>query len=165
LNKLRLQSYLFSICLGLLVSSFARASEAIPLAINLAEDGKVQQHTNRSILLYVSAPHCVFCKKLEKEVLFPLIRSGEYQDKIILRKIDWTSSTPIKNFSGNSMIPKAFLKDYNIQITPTLLFLDANGNQIIERLLGYRGGEFFWYYFDVAIEKANKRLAKRIIAK
>ncbi len=165
MNKLRLQPYLLSICIGLLVSSFAKASETIPLTIDLSEDGKIQQQTNRIILLYVSAPHCAFCKKLEKEVLFPLIRSGEYQDKIILRKIDWTSSISIKNFSGKSMNPKAFLKNYNIQITPTLLFLDTNGNQVIDKLLGYRGGEFFWYYFDVAIEKANKRLAKLIIAK
>jgi len=143
---------------GLLISSYGYANNTIPLAKNLAEDGKNQQQTKRIILLYVSAPLCTFCKKLEKEVLLPLIQNGKYQDKIILRKISRTSSTPIKNFFGKDMLPSIFLAPYNIQITPTLLFLDARGNQVIERLLGYRGDEFFWYYFDVAINKANKNL-------
>lgn len=150
--------FLFWVFLGTVVFNQADAAEVIPTAENLYEDGNNQSQTKRVILLYVSAPHCAFCKKLEKEVLMPLLHSGEYQDKIILRKIDWTSSTPIKDFSGKELIPAALLEQYNIQITPTLLFLDADGNQLIERLLGYRGGEFFWYYFDVAISKANKRL-------
>lgn len=144
--------------LGLLVSNYGNATEAIPVAKNLVDDGKIQLQTGRIILLYVYAPNCAYCKKLEKEVFFPLIRSGEYQDKIVLRKINWTSSTPIRDFSGGEILPSKFLEQYNIQITPTLLFLDAKGNQVIERILGYRGGEFFWYYFDVAINKANKRL-------
>lgn len=148
----------YLICFGLVMSNMANAEEIIPKTKNLYEDGINQQKTKRVILLYVSSPHCSFCKKLEKEVLLPLLRSGEYQDKIILRKIDWTSSIPIKDFSGKALIPATFLEQYNIQITPTLLFLDARGNQFIEGLLGYRGGEFFWYYFDVAIDKAHKNL-------
>ena len=142
----------------MILSGYCNSVELIPVVKNLSEDGKIQLQTNRIILLYVSAPTCAFCKNLEKKVISPLIRSGKYLDEIILRKIDRTSSIPIKDFSGNEMIPSVFLKRYDIQITPTLLFLDAKGSQVIEPLLGYRGGEFFWYYFDIAINKANKRL-------
>ena len=159
-----MRNVLFSFVLivfGLPVASICQATETISLAKNLAEDGKIQHQTNRTILLYVSAPDCAFCKKLEQEVLFPLILSGEYEDRIILREIDWTSSTLIKDFSGEMVIPKTFLYQYNIQITPTLLFLDAKGKPLVDRLLGYRGGEFYWYYLDRAIKKANMLLAQQ----
>jgi len=161
---LALRNLLFSFVLfvfDLPGSGICQATETIALAKNLAEDGKIQQQSNRTILLYVSAPDCAFCKKLEKEVLFPLIFSGEYLDRIILREIDWTSSIPIKDFSGEMVLPKTFLNQYNIQITPTLLFLDATGNPLVDRLLGYRGGEFYWYYLDMAIKKANMLLAQQ----
>ena len=42
-----------------------------------------------------------------------------------------------------------------------MLFLNSKGEQINQRLLGYRGGEFYWYYLDVAIDKANRYLKRQ----
>ena len=130
----------------------------IPPAKNLQLDGKNQLINKKVILLYVSAPHCAFCKKLEKEVLYPLIHSGEYESKIVLRKLNWRAKGLVVDFDGIKRPPSKILERYHIKITPTLLFLDSNGKQVNQKLLGYRGGEFYWYYFDVAIDKANKNL-------
>jgi len=142
--------------------SFSASAESttptIPLAIDLKADAQQQLNDKKVILLYVSAPHCAFCKKLEKEILSPLLISGEYNNRITLRKIDWSSSEELLDFDGNRIAAKALLKQYAIQITPTLLFLNGKGEEINERLLGYRGGEFYWYYFDVAIESSNRVL-------
>jgi len=140
------------------LTTILNAKALIPLLSDLSVDAKHQQKTNRVIMLYVSAPHCAFCKKLEKEIFDPLLYSGEYDDRIILRKVDWHSSSMIKNFDGIKQLPQDFLKAYEIKITPTLLFLDSTGRQILKPLLGYRGGEFYWFYFDAAINKANNRL-------
>ena len=153
-------------CLLLSLFSFAQASEpskdndvpVIPLASDFQTDSLEQQISKRVILLYVSSPHCAFCKKLEKEIIFPLLKSGEYKDKIILRKIDWHGYKNILDFNGQSIKPSKFLDQYQTRITPTLLFLGANGKEMHKRLLGYRGGEFYWYYFDAAIDKSNLRL-------
>jgi thioredoxin-related protein len=146
--------------------SFAQASEpsidnnfpVIPFAADFHSDMLDQQNSKRVILLYVSAPHCAFCKKLEKEIIYPLLKSGEYKNKIILRKINWRGNDDILNFNGESLKPSQLLEQYQIRITPTLLFLGANGKELHKRLLGYRGGEFYWYYFDAAIGKSNLRL-------
>ncbi len=150
----------------LLLCNFAKASEpstgynfpVIPLASDFQSDRLDQQDSKRVILLYVSAPRCAFCKKLEKEIIFPLLKSGEYKDKIILRKIDWHGNEKILDFNGEAIKPSQLLEQYQIRITPTLLFLGANGKELHKRLLGYRGGEFYWYYFDAAINKSNLRL-------
>lgn len=136
----------------------AEARIVIPIATNLKADGRQQQSSKKVILAYVSASYCAFCKKLEKEVLVPAIRSGDYQNKIILRKIDLHGQQPIINFEGQETTPSQFLKKYDIKMTPTLLFLDNQGQQLEEKLIGYQGGEFYWYYLDAAIRKANKQL-------
>jgi len=140
------------------VSSDQKSNAIIPKALNFQSDLSKQQLTGRIILLYVSAPDCVFCKKLEKEVLLPLLRSGDYADKIILRKIEWHGEQNIIDFDGAPIKERDFMSRYNIQATPTLLFLGANGTQYHQPLLGYRGGQFYWYYFDAAIKQSNRNL-------
>jgi hypothetical protein len=42
--------------------------------------------------------------------------------------------------------------------TPTLLFLDNKGEELTSRLVGYHSEDFYWYYFDEAIEIARNEL-------
>ena len=153
------------LALTVLKTSFAQTSFVqnlqIPIVFNLQQDGIIQNQSKKVILLYVSAPLCAFCKNLEKDVLVPLIHSGEYEDKIILRKINWRAIEEVVDFDGIKKSPAEILKRYDIKITPTLLFLNSKGEQINQRLLGYRGGEFYWYYLDVAIDKANRYLKRQ----
>ncbi len=127
----------------------------IPLISDYSQLGVLSKQTERVILLYVSAPQCPYCKKLEQEILFPLIRSGEYQKRIILAKINWLSGSDVIGFHGEELTTRLFLKPYNIKVTPTLLFLNNKGQQIHEAFVGFQANEFYWYYFDVAIDKSN----------
>jgi hypothetical protein len=45
--------------------------------------------------------------------------------------------------------------------TPTLLFLDSGGEELTQRLVGYHSEDFYWYYFDEAIENAKNKLLNR----
>jgi len=145
-------------------SGFANESETaktvqITKADNLAADSRLSKDGPSVIILYIAAPDCPFCKKLEREVLIPFIKSGDYKNKAILRKINWHSSESIIDFNGEESTPINILKSYDLKITPTLLFLDSEGNEVYERSIGYSGNEFFWYYLDVAITKSNLAIA------
>ena len=153
----------FLICLiGLVSISLFAQEKSEPIQItqanNLNADNKLSKENNSVIILYISAPDCPFCKKLEQEVLIPLIKSGEYKNKAILRKINWHSSEQLIDFKGKQNTPVKLLKSYDLKITPTLLFLDSEGNEVVERIIGYSGNEFFWYYLDVAINRANLKI-------
>ena len=140
------------------VPSIDNQSLIIPLASNFQVDARQQLQNKRVIMLYVSAPHCAYCKKLEKEIIFPLLKSREYDNKIMLRKIEWHGDREIVDFDGHILKSSQFLARYKVKVTPTLIFLGENGEEIHRPLLGYRGGEFYWYYFDAAIEKSNRWL-------
>ena len=153
--------YLFVFLCSSVLANETENSKSIQIikANNLAADSKLSSENHSVIILYVAAPDCPFCKKLEREVLIPFIKSGDYKNKAILRKINWRSSESIIDFNGENTTPIKLLKFYDLKITPTLLFLDSRGNEVYERSIGYSGNEFFWYYLDVAIEKSNLTIA------
>ena len=113
------------------------------------------------ILLYVSRSDCSFCRRFETEVLNPLIRSGEYADRVIVRELVWDSPTPVRGFDGKSVMPEELADAYDAKLTPTLLFLDHDGTEIVRRITGYRRTEFFSYYVEASIREAAALLLKR----
>ena len=113
------------------------------------------------ILLYVSRSDCSFCRRLETEVLNPLIRSGEYADRVIVRELVWDSPRPVRGFDGQSVMPEELADAYDAKLTPTLLFLDHNGTEIVRRITGYRQTGYFSYYVEASIRDAAALLRKR----
>jgi len=134
----------------------AKQSPSIPMVYQFNQLAK-QSVKNRSlILLYVSAPQCPYCKKLEQDILYPLLRSGEYKKRLVLTKLNWLSTKNLIDFNGELISTRQFLQSYHIKVTPTLLFLDQNGRQVHEAFIGYQANQFYWYYFDAALDKSNR---------
>ena len=122
-----------------------------PMAEDLSVTGTAATNTGCPILLYVSRSDCTFCRRFEKEQLGPLMRSGEYNNKLIIRELIWDDTTPIVNFHGETTTRKALAKFYEATLTPTLLFLDGTGEEIRPRITGYRSNDYFGFYFEAAI--------------
>ena len=146
----------------LAASLFARSLFCMTLesVADLQKDALLSEQTRRPIFLYVASIGCTYCKRLEKDIISPMIKSTEYDNKILMRKILWEESMPIIDFEGERMSAENFLLKYNIMATPSILFLDKNGNEIVKRLDGYRSPDLFWHYLDSSVNKAVKVLKK-----
>lgn len=129
-------------------------------AADLQQTGREAEAQTLPILLYVSRSDCSFCRRFETEVLNPLIRSGEYADRVIVRELVWDSSSPVRGFDGKPVMPEELADAYNAKLTPTLLFLDHNGTEIVPRITGYRQTGFFSYYVEASIRDAAARLKR-----
>ena len=112
------------------------------------------------IVLYVSRSDCSFCRRFEEEVLNPLIRSGEFDQSAIFRELMWDAPRAIRNLSGAAILPEDLAAAYAAKVTPTVLFLDAAGREIVPRITGYPRSAFFSYYLEAAIREAG-RLMRR----
>lgn len=110
------------------------------------------------ILLYVSRSDCSFCRRFEDEVLFPLLRSGEIDQKILLRELEWDRDAPVADFSGRQVSAEELAQRYDATLTPTLLFLDPQGNELIPRMTGYLASDYASYYLEQAVDLALQRL-------
>jgi len=142
-----------------IINSTVMAAEiAIPVANDFEQDGKKGQSSNAVILLYFSAPDCRYCMKLEEEVLKPMLRSGDYDKQVLLRKIDWRSPTIVSDFFGQRISLQKLSERYDVKVTPTLVFVDSNGREVAPRILGFQSADFFWHYLDQRIQLSRSAM-------
>jgi len=139
----------------------AQATEVnIPFANDLEADREIALSTNAIILLYFSAPDCRYCMKLEEAVLKPMLRSGDYDKQVLLRKVDWRSQSMIDDFSGQRISLNNLSERYAVKVTPTLVFVDPNGREAAPRILGFQSADFFWYYLDKSIKRSRIEMGR-----
>jgi thioredoxin-related protein len=125
----------------------------LPAAADSIAEGK-------PLVLYIGLTNCGFCRRLEAEVMPVLLTSEEYTSQIRLQKILWDSGTKVVWKNGEMVSPDQIAREFRIRATPTLLFLDVEGNQIAKPIEGYRDSSFYWSYLDERIETARLALAK-----
>ncbi len=113
---------------------------------------------NLPILLVFSASDCSFCELLENEILKPMILSGDYYDRVIIRKVVMDDDSTLRDFNGETISMEDFSDHYDIFVTPTMLFLDPAGLELSERLLGINTVEMFGGRVDRAIELSLEKL-------
>ena len=140
------------------IEFMAQQEEPRPIAFatSLQDDGKQSKSTGRPLLVFVSQQGCQFCQRLRKQVLFPMIRAGELEGKVIVREIALDPGFSLQGFDGIEIAGREFAARYNVFVTPTLLFLDGQGESLVEPLVGTPNLEFYGFYLDKKIEAATE---------
>lgn len=121
----------------------------------VAEDSK---NSRLPILLVFSSDTCPYCKLQEDEILKPMQISGDYDNKVIIRKVLVPQELELVDFRGKTISMDDFVDHYGVQVTPTILFLDQNGTELVQRLVGINTVEMFGRDVDGAIELSLKKL-------
>ena len=124
--------------------------------INLQQLAARAVKQNKVVILYMSATHCAYCMKLNRDVIEPMLGNKGYQESVLLQKIQIDLILAIVDFNGKVISSDDLIEKYNIIATPTLLFVNSQGEEIADRLEGYQSEEFYWYYLDKSIDKAAK---------
>lgn len=135
-----------------------KAGEITP-ASNLQTDAQTAQQLNKPLVIYVAAAYCTYCLRLERDVLNTVAASSAYQH-IVLRRLLRDDTRPIIDFDGQGQSPASWVTRHDVPLSPTLLFVNARGEEIAPRLVGYQGPEFYWYYLDERIALATENLTQ-----
>jgi len=131
---------------------------AMQQVTDLREEADLSRTHKLVIVLEFSSEDCVYCHKLETLFLLPMQRNADYDDKILLRSISLDDFNSVIDFDGRSIATSEFATRYAVSLTPTLLFLDADGNEISERLVGIWSEDFYGGFIDNRIDEALQRL-------
>lgn len=110
------------------------------------------------ILLLMSASDCRYCELLKEEVIFPMLQSGRYQSRVIIREFIIDTNGTVMNFDGTATNASGITENYDVTVTPTLLFLDPEGLQIEERIVGVSNIDFVSYYIDKNVDRSLRSL-------
>lgn len=128
---------------------------------NFAVLGDRARSGHMPILLVVSQEDCPYCELLKREILEPMLVSGEYDGRVIIRELLIDSELPVRDFDGRAIAPDELARRYGVRLTPTVLFLDDRGRELTKPMIGINTVEFYGYYLDAAIDTARQPLPAR----
>ena len=127
-------------------------------ARDLQQEAVRMERERLPMLLLVSQDHCPYCAQIKNEILRPMVRSGDYEGRVLIREIFIDLGTRVKDFTGRERSSADFAQGYGVDLTPTLLFLDAHGRELSKRLIGLYTVEMFSFYVDSAIDDAVAKM-------
>ncbi|HEY9199119.1 MAG TPA: thioredoxin fold domain-containing protein [Gammaproteobacteria bacterium] len=134
------------------------AAVDIPHATDLYADGRTARERGIPILLMFASETCSYCLQVEQDYLEPMLRSGEYADKLIIRKLLIRDPRTLADFDGTDREAAEISRRYGVDLVPTLVFVDAHGRELGERLVGLTTVDFYWGYLERSMELARDQL-------
>jgi thioredoxin-related protein len=138
--------------------SVLRADVTVPSAMDLQQLGSQAKSRELPILLTFTSIICSYCELLEQDFLQPMLLSGDYRDKVMIRKLELGPGASVTDFNGRRIMASELSSRYRVFVTPTLLFIDGNGKELAERIVGINTPELFGGYLDECIETALEHL-------
>lgn len=152
---MRLGAVLILLCVLIIPSSLSAGTGDIPLADNLAETGQLCRQQEIPVIIFVSRDACPYCRTLRDKVLQPMLTANKFEHRAILVEVNLDRAEKLTGFDNSETTAGAFAKHYGAEITPTLLFLNAEGQEISKRRVGISNLEFYGHYLHQSIDKAT----------
>jgi len=149
-----------TLTIWLCLAGLAQAAD-LPHASDLKGLGEKARKEARPIVVVIVREDCPFCRLLEEEVIWPMIRSGDYLSHISLGLIDLDDDELLRDFDGKMKSTTTFADQYGVWLTPTVLFLGPEGEQLEKPLVGTRLIDYYWFDLDEAIASGRKQLAEK----
>ena len=152
----------YLLILLLAVSPFAGPagadSAAMVAVADLRQEARLARAGNLILVVEFSSEYCGFCRKLEELFLLPMQRNAEYNAKVLIRYISLDAYETLVDFDGRSMTTGEFAERYDVSLTPTLLFLNADGVEMSDKLVGIWSEDFYGGFIDNRIDEAREKL-------
>ena len=127
---------------------------------DLFRDAELARAARTPVLLAVTQTHCGHCQLLKREVLNPMVLSGDYADRALLRELVLDRSGPVRDFDGASRPVAEIAGRYHVRVTPTVLLLSPDGAMLVDAIVGVNTLEMYSYYLDEAIARALGKLRR-----
>lgn len=125
---------------------------------DMRDEAHVARTNNLILVLEFSSDDCPYCRKLEALFLLPMQRNAEYDDKILVRSVSLDNYETLVDLQGRSLSTTEFATRYDVSLTPTLVFLNADGMELSEKLVGIWSEDFFGGFIDSRIDEARNNL-------
>lgn len=113
---------------------------------------------NIPVVVLIDQEDCPYCRRVEGEFIAGIEASGELAGRVIFGKISIDAGETIVDQKGNTVSTRDFLAGLNTSFTPTILFLDGDKNELVEKMIGLSTPDFYGFYLEQSIKKAIKTL-------
>ena len=118
------------------------------------------ESNNLPVLLLFSAQDCDYCEAIRKNYLLPMIKSGDYEETILFRQLYVEDFSYLKNQKGELVTGDSIAFKYNVEVTPTILFVDPNWQELSDRIVGMNNPDYFDQILSTSISMAKSKMSK-----
>lgn len=133
--------------------SAVNSNVTVKLSENLYADAQLAKRKGVPIVVMFSQDGCLYCSIVREDFLKPMLISGEYENKAIIREVKIDSFDDVKDFSGKMIPSDELATHYRAYLTPTVIVFDSNG-KVHRRIVGLVNEHYYSGDLDVAIDKA-----------
>jgi len=134
----------------------------LPSTTDLQADGALALKKQLPIMVVFTAENCPYCSALESDQLRPMMISGDYDNKVIIRTLQIDSFKDITFFNGKAISAEALAQKFNIWVTPTIMFFDHEGHTLAPKIVGYNTPEMFGGYLDDSIDQSRQMIRSEL---
>lgn len=138
----------------------ATEHRSLPEARDFSRDGAEAISRGLPVLLLFSRADCTWCERVRREHLLPMMARKPSEAPALLRQVEVDGDQPMRDFDGVPTTHRAFAARMNARLTPTLMFLGADGKPKAETIVGYRLADFYGAYIERALDEARASMRK-----
>ncbi len=139
---------------GILAVNTHAAEIQLQEARDLQADAARAGEHKLPILVLFSSSYCGYCTIVREDFLKPMLKSGDYDDKVIMRVVNIDSSEDLRDFEGRLVDAEAFADRRGVFVTPTVKFFGPDGNETTSDLVGLSTIDYYGGFLDTAIEES-----------
>lgn len=105
------------------------------------------------LVVLVSLPGCVYCEQVRRDALAPLRARGG-----AVVQVDLRDAARVAGFDGQATTHDRLTRAWGVRVAPTVLFFDAQGREVAERLQGASIPDFYAAYLEDRLDRAREVL-------
>lgn len=136
----RLVSFMIALALTLfftLQGAYAKNHTGFSELSNLQMLAQKAERLQLPIMLVFGAQWCEYCEQLNEFVFNPMVLGKLYEERVLLmRHVGVDEPEPIYNWRGKLINKANWAYEINADLTPTVLFFDAKGQEVAPRIVG-----------------------------
>jgi thioredoxin-related protein len=126
-----------------------------PASLRAAAQAAVSQ--GHPLVVMTTLHGCPYCDLVRDRFLQPALATG----RLFAVQVDVRDrQTPLQNFQGQTQTGADLARAWKARFAPTVMFFDAQGRELAERLVGVAVADFYDDYLWQRIEDAKRRLAR-----
>jgi len=146
---------------GLSIATSAASESLVPFLHQPEADSKLARDNSMIIVVLFEYEDCPWCEYILEHEIEPIIRSGAFKSTVIFRRADISdSATELTSFDGTPTTSHQLAKNHGVSISPTLVFLNAEGDVMAPQLVGVSSRDFYGYYLEKRIAEALVKLGE-----
>lgn len=127
---------------------------ALPVPDSLPDVAAAAVRQGDPLVLLISLRGCPYCELVRRNYLLPARADGLPAWQINMQD----KQRSLVGFDGQSSNAAEQITRWNVRLAPTLLFLNAQGLPLAERLVGVASVDFYGAYLDQRISTARQAL-------